>query len=229
MIPAGHLPILPSACTDGYVQERRTHRARRCWRTLTAVGLAIVALSAAAAAHAEPGEPDPPPDPLAAEQPVPPEPAPAPAPAAAEPNPWPDIRYYDELDANLFALPGGVWFLSPTGQNCGIWGRGNFGCSGDIPGAPAGVSHIGWINGDRDVHYDWSMAARFPPTQAQQPLPPRSFITHEGTTCAETPDNRTYCERGPLKFAIEPTKTWLSAAWMDLSWMTLGPTTSAPK
>jgi hypothetical protein len=151
-----------------------------------------------------------------------------PAPPQEAADPFPDIRYYDELDANSFALPGGVWFVAPTGQNCGIWGLGSFGCAGDIPGAPAGVSHIGWIDGDRAVHYDWSMAVRFPATQAQQVLPPRSKITHEGTTCAATPDGRTYCERGPMRFVIEPTKTWLSPPWMDLSWMELGPASCSP-
>ncbi|MGV0617939.1 hypothetical protein ABQE58_23905 [Mycolicibacterium elephantis] len=153
------------------------------------------------------------------------------APVHAEPvspaDPWPDIRYYEEADLNRFMLPGGLWFVAPTGQNCGIWGRGNFGCTGVIPGAPPDVRHIGWINGDRAVHYDWSMAVRFPPTQARESIPPRSFIRHEDTTCAVTPDSRTYCERGPLRFLIEPTRTWLSAPWMDLSWQVLGPTTGA--
>jgi hypothetical protein len=151
-----------------------------------------------------------------------------PAPTTADPNPFPDIRYYDVLDASSFVLPGGVWFVGPTGQSCGIWGLGSFGCAGDIPGAPPGTSHIGWIDGDRAVHYDWSVAARFPATQAQLVLPPRSKITHEGTTCAATPDGRTYCERGPLRFVIEPTRTWLSAPWMDLSWMELGPASCSP-
>ncbi|HYB80718.1 MAG TPA: hypothetical protein VED43_03505 [Mycobacterium sp.] len=158
-------------------------------------------------------------------------PAPAqadPPPPLTAPDPFPDIRYYDELDANSFALPGGVWFIAPTGQNCGIWSLGSFGCAGNIPGAPAGTSHIGWIDGDRAVHYDWSVAARFPATQARQQLTPRSKITHEGTTCAATPDGRTYCERGPLRFVIEPTKTWLSAPWMDLSWVELGPASCSP-
>ncbi len=78
------------------------------------------------------------------------------------------------------------------------------------------------------MHYDWSVAARFPATQAQQPLPPRSLIRHEGTSCAATPDGRTYCERGPLRFVIEPTRTWLSAPWMDRSWVTLGPASCSP-
>jgi hypothetical protein len=148
--------------------------------------------------------------------------------AQAVPNPFPDIRYYDQLDAGNFVQPGGIWFTAPTGQNCGIWGLGSFGCAGDIPGAPAGVSHIGWIDGDRAVHYDWSVAVRFPVTQAQHPLPPRSKITHEGTTCAVTPDGRTYCERGAMRFVIEPTKTWLSAPWTDLSWTELGPASCSP-
>lgn len=149
-------------------------------------------------------------------------------PANSSPNPYPDIRYYDQLEANDFVAPGGVWFLAPTGQNCGIWGRGDFGCSGDIPGAPAGVKHIGWIDGDRAMHYDWTVAARFPATQAQQALPLRSRVTHEGTTCAATSDSRTYCERGPIRFVIEPTRTWLSAPWMDLKWVTLGPASCSP-
>jgi hypothetical protein len=164
----------------------------------------MLALGTATTSHADPTPPDP------------------------GPSPFPDIRYYDQLDADAFALPGGVWFTSPTGQNCGIWGWGDFGCAGDIPGAPPGVSHIGWINGDRAVHYDWSVAARFPATQAQLPLPPRSKITHQGTTCAVTPNGTTYCERGPMRFVIEPSKTWLSAPWTDLSWMVLGPASCSP-
>jgi len=177
----------------------------RLGRTVTtAIGMATVAFSGAATAGADP------------------------EPAEVVPNPYPDIRYYDQLDPANFVAPGGVWFLSPTGQNCGIWGWGDFGCAGDIPGAPAGVHHIGWLNGDRAMHYDWTVAARFPATQAQQPLPARSRITHEGTTCAVTPDSRTYCERGPIRFVIEPTRTWLSAPWMDRSWTTLGPASCAP-
>ncbi|WP_228845220.1 hypothetical protein, partial [Mycobacteroides abscessus] len=142
---------------------------------IAAASSVVVALGGAATAHTDP------------------------PPADATVNPYPDIRYYDQLDAGSFVQPGGVWFTASTGQNCGIWGLGSFGCAGDIPGAPPGVSHIGWIDGDRAVHYDWSVAARFPAAQGQQPLPPRSKVTHEGTTCAATPDGRTYCERGPLR------------------------------
>ncbi|MGV0715556.1 hypothetical protein ABQE93_09135 [Mycolicibacterium sp. XJ662] len=153
---------------------------------------------------------------------------PDPTPAESVIGPFPDIRYYDVVDPAAYVLPGGVWFVAPGGQNCGIWGRGNFGCTGDIPGAPDGVRHIGWINGDRAVHYDWSMAVRFPATRAMKPLPPHGKITHEGTSCAVTMDSRAYCERGPLRFVMEPSKTWLSAAWMDLGWIERGPASCSP-
>jgi hypothetical protein len=228
--------------SDRIRNRQRRLRAHRWRYAMVLVGALTFSLGTGSTAHADPvAPPPPPPEPFAAEQsvqapppnaPPPPPPdaqaSPAPLPEPEEPNPWPDIRYYEELDANMFALPGGVWFLAPAGQTCGIWGRGNFGCTGDIPGAPAGVHHIGWINGDRAVHYDWSMAVRFPGTQAQRPLPPRSFIEHEGTKCAVTPDSRAYCERGPMKFVIEPTKTWLSAPWTDQTWRWVGPTNTAP-
>nr|WP_207552852.1 hypothetical protein [Mycolicibacterium fortuitum] len=174
----------------------------RLRRAVAAVAGAMCALGTVAIAHAEPGSP--------------------------EVNPWPDVRYYPEVASGEFVQPGGVWFTAATGQNCGIWGWGDFGCTGAIPGAPANVTHIGWINGDRAVHYDWSVAVRFPGTRAQRPLPPRSKITHEGTTCAVTPDGRTYCERGSMRFIMEPTKTWLSAPWTDQSWRILGPASCAP-
>jgi len=152
--------------------------------------MVILALSTAVAARAEP------------------------APADPKPNPYPDMRYFDQADVAGFSIPGGdgVWFLAPTGQNCGIWGRGSFGCAGEIPGAPPGTSHIAWIDTDGDlaVRYDWIMALKFPPTQAQQPLPPHQFITYQGTTCGVTLDDKIYCERGPLRFVIEPTRTWLN-------------------
>lgn len=148
--------------------------------------------------------------------------------ASAAPSPWPDIKYYDRVDAVPFAVPGGVWFLTPGGQNCGIWQRGSFGCTGMIPGAPQNVRHIGWVDGDRAVHYDWTVAVRFPNSQAQLPLHPFSVITHEGTTCAVTPAGATYCERGPMRFLIEATRTWLSAPWIDLSWVELGPASCSP-
>lgn len=132
-------------------------------------------------------------------------------------DPWPTTRFFDGVDPADFALPGtdGVWFLAPTGHSCGIWGRGSFACSGDIPGAPAGTRALGWITGDRAMHYDWTVAWRMPPAQARVPLPARHVLEHQGTTCAVTEDARTYCERGPLRFALTATGSWLTPPWTD--------------
>lgn len=135
-----------------------------------------------------------------------------------DPDPWPTIRYFDRLDAGTFTVPDadGVWFLAPTGQNCGIWGPGSVACAGTIPGAPAGTRALGWVAGDRSMHYDGTVAFRMPPSRAKSVLPPRTLIEHNGTTCAVTEDARTYCERGPLRFMITPSGSWLTPPWMDI-------------
>ena len=134
-----------------------------------------------------------------------------PASGDAQSNPYPDLQYFTEIDSAPYVLGNsGVWFVTAQGLNCGIWWRGSFGCTGDIPGAPAGVHQIGWITGDTRVHYDWTMAIRFPPSQGSLSIPPLNYITFEGTTCATTLDGSTYCERGPFRFVITPTHTWLN-------------------
>lgn len=134
-----------------------------------------------------------------------------PAAGDARPDPYPELRYFTEIDSAPYSLgDSGVWFVTAQGLNCGIWWRGSFGCTGDIPGAPAGTHQIGWITGDARVHYDWTMAIRFPPSQGSLTIPPLNYITSEGTTCATTLDGSTYCERGPFRFVITATHTWLN-------------------
>lgn len=141
------------------------------------------------------------------------------APVHADPNPWPNIRLFEQLDPLTLTVPGadGLWFTAPSGQNCGIWGPGSFACAGDIPGAPPGTTAVGWVAGDRAVHYDWTIGFRMPKTTAAAVIAPRSSVTHNGTTCAVADDARTYCERGPMKFMIAPEGTWITPPWMDLS------------
>ena len=135
---------------------------------------------------------------------------------AAPTSPYPDdeliVTSYDRLDPGEFVVDGspGIWFLSPTGLNCGIWYQGSFGCAGDIPGAPPGTTHIGWFNGNLVVRDDGGVAFQFPAGQAQQTLPPRSYVTYNGTTCVAMADTSTYCNRGPYRFFVTPTGTWLS-------------------
>ncbi|MCX2930683.1 hypothetical protein ORI20_10370 [Mycobacterium sp. CVI_P3] len=133
---------------------------------------------------------------------------------------YPQLRYFTEIDPSPYAMsepPGvslpeqaGYWFVTAQGIDCGIWFRGSFGCTGPIPGAPQGVDKIGWITGDTRVHYDWTLAIRFPPTRGSATIPPLSYISVGGTTCATTLNQSTYCERGPFRFMITPTHTWLN-------------------
>ncbi|BBY62676.1 hypothetical protein MHEL_09190 [Mycolicibacterium helvum] len=137
----------------------------------------------------------------------------------SSPN-YPQLRYFTEIDSAPYAMsnpPGaslpdqpGYWFVTAQGIDCGIWFRGSFGCTGPIPGAPQGVDKIGWITGDTRVHYDWTLAIRFPPTRGSATIPPLSYISVDGTTCGTTLDLSTYCERGPFRFMISPTHTWLN-------------------
>jgi hypothetical protein len=140
-------------------------------------------------------------------------------PGGAAPDPYPKgdliLTSYDRIAADQFftASNEGVWFLSPLGLNCGIWDRGSFGCVGDIPGAPPGTTRIGWVNGNIETRYDANdplLRIQFPPGQAEQTLPPRSYVLYNGTRCATMADNSVYCERGPFRFFITPTQTWLS-------------------
>lgn len=132
------------------------------------------------------------------------------------PNPYPKdglvLTSYTRVDPADYFLPGlyGVYFLSPTGLNCGIWLRGSFGCAGVLPGAPPGTDHIGWFNGDTRVHHDWAIAVGFPKVQAQQVLPPRSYVNWNETTCVTMADNSTYCYRGVLRFLIGTSATTLN-------------------
>jgi hypothetical protein len=134
-----------------------------------------------------------------------------PADGAQSPAPYPELRYFSEIDSSPYYIDGqGFWFVTAQGLNCGIWIRGSFGCSGDIPGAPPSVQKIGWIDRDTRVHYDWTLAIRFPPTRGTLSIPPLSYITSEGTTCATTVDFSTYCVKGPWRLLITPSQTWLN-------------------
>lgn len=164
-----------------------------CYRWLVAIGSAIaLAFANAIPAHAEP--------------------------IADAPDPFPDMSlvtaWYDQHQPEEFFIPDhpGVWFLSPSGVNCGIWTWGSTGCVGDIPGA--GNNHIAWFNGNRAVHVGWTAAIGFPAGQAQRPLPPRSYVTYESTTCAVTPESNTYCVHGEFKLLMTPNGTWFKG-WDD--------------
>jgi hypothetical protein len=125
------------------------------------------------------------------------------------------LNSYERLQPEEFftASNEGVWFHTPLGLNCGIWDRGSFGCTGDIRGAPPGTTRIGWVNGNIVTRYDTFdplLRVQIPPGQAERMLPSRSYVEYNGTRCATMSDASTYCARGPFRFFVTPTKTYLS-------------------
>jgi hypothetical protein len=132
------------------------------------------------------------------------------------PSPYPDnahvLTTYDSVEPDRFFVADqpGVWFLTPTGLNCGIFYKGGFGCAGDIPGAPPGTRNIAWYNGDRIVHYGLPAAIQFPSGRATQILPPHSYVNYNGSMCATTPDNGIYCNHGMMRFFVTATQSWLN-------------------
>lgn len=138
-------------------------------------------------------------------------------PASADPpkKPYPDISRYSKMDFEGFQITDkpGVWFSSPTGLDCGIWDDGSFGCTGPIPGSPAGTNQIGWFRGDGAAHFDNTAQPRFSSGQAQRVLPANNYIEYKGAKCATTPDNGVYCTTGytysESQFLVNPTGSWL--------------------
>ncbi|MEU9806950.1 hypothetical protein [Mycobacterium sp. NPDC050853] len=124
---------------------------------------------------------------------------------AEPPSPYPDISRYAKVDFESYRLPpndDGFWFSTPGGLNCGIWADGSFGCTGAIPGAPAGANQIGWFRGDGQPHFDETQQPRFtnPGGLVQRVIPRNSYIAvNQGTgngdttTCAVTDTNGVYC------------------------------------
>ncbi|ODR07811.1 hypothetical protein BHQ15_10255 [Mycolicibacillus koreensis] len=134
--------------------------------------------------------------------------------AQADPPPYPDISRYAKLDFEGFKLDNqpGIWFSSPTGLPCGIWDNGSFGCTGPIPGSPAGTNQVGWFPGDGLPHFDQTDQPRFAAGGPQRVLPANNYLEYHGVRCATTPDNGVYCTRNaPVSFLVTPQDSWLGS------------------
>jgi hypothetical protein len=134
------------------------------------------------------------------------------SPSSPFPSAYLILDYYNKVkyDDYFTSSAGGVWFSTPLGLNCGIWDRGSFGCTGDIRGAPPGTTNVGWVDGNIVTRYDWLLGVQFLPARAERDLLPRNYIEYNGTRCATMADSSTYCSRGPYRFFVTPTQTWLS-------------------
>ena len=171
----------------------RTRAARRLGRGLSMIVCATgLLLGTSAGAHGEPNSGDPS----------------SPYPAA-----YFIVSYYEKVkyDEYFTSSAGGVWFSTPLGLNCAIWDRGSFACTGNIRGAPAGSTNVvGWVNGQIRMRWDPSFTVLMPPGRAERELPPRTYIEYNGTRCVTMVDTSTYCTRGPYRFMVTPTRTYMS-------------------
>jgi len=133
------------------------------------------------------------------------------------PLPIQSLRYFTEIRRRalcrgairrqrIFPDQPGVWFVTAQGLSCGIlvFAEAWVGTGGHSRRPCGCITRIGWITGDTRAHYDWTLAIRFPAGLRRRVLmtiPPLTYITSEGTTCAKTTlDGSTYCERGPFRF-----------------------------
>lgn len=154
--------------------------------------------------------------------------------ANAEPpkSPYPDLGRYAKVDFESYRLSpddDDYWFSTSAGLNCGIWADGSFGCTGAIPGAPAGANQIGWFQGDWQPHFDETQQPRFvnPQGRAQQVIPRQSYIvvnqSAASVTCAVTDADGVYCFKtgfgkggsgayAAARFIVSPPVTYIGEA-----------------
>ena len=122
----------------------------------------------------------------------------APTAAAAETS-YPDTTpYRDAGSLQMFqALDReGVWFTTGMGLNCRIGEDGSYGCSGVLPGVPAGENEIGWFPGDPFPRLYRTDAPSFDSGASQQIMSGETFLAYRGSTCAATAEAMVYCING---------------------------------
>ncbi len=140
-----------------------------------------------------------------------------PAQASPTQNPYPDISGYRSVSSAWIyrvVAEDGVWFTSPVGMRCSIADDGSYGCSGELPGAPAGDNEVAWFVGDPFPRLYHTDEPRFSSPAGQTILPERTYIEHRGSRCATTRDSAVYCIRGDdlnSQLMVTTSMTWRGA------------------
>lgn len=143
-----------------------------------------------------------------------------PAAAAADPDPLPpplpDVNSYRALDpADYAAMGGSVYaFAGPAGVTC-VLNRlnGGYGCSGPLPGAPAGVNLVSggpvgaptFATADRPI---------FSAAGDVTPLPPGTRLSFRDISCGTDGAGVLACvnNREQVGFVISATSTTINAS-----------------
>lgn len=123
------------------------------------------------------------------------------APASAVPaqSPYPDITQYQRVtDLEKFKVVDrdGIWFTTLVGLYCGLGEDGSYGCSGDLPGAPAGANEVGWFPGEPFPRLYHADKPRFASGTRQMILVAQTYVEYRGSRCAVTHDSGIYCMHG---------------------------------
>ena len=132
-------------------------------------------------------------------------------------SPYPDSSGYRSVSSTWIyrvVNEDGVWFTSPVGMRCGIGDDGSYGCSGNLPGAPAGQNEVAWFVGDPFPRLYHTEEPRFSSPAAQTILPERTYIEHRGSRCATTRDSGIYCIHGDdpnSQLMVTTLMTWRGA------------------
>lgn len=114
-------------------------------------------------------------------------------------SPYPDMSAYESVSSNWIyrvVNEDGVWWTTPVGMRCHIDDEGSYGCSGRLPGVPAGENEVAWFAGDPFPRLYRTEEAKFSSREAQNVLHESTFIAYRGSRCATTRDSGVYCIHG---------------------------------
>lgn len=139
---------------------------------------------------------------------------PAPAPAPALP-PIPNVMSYMPVNPADYTVNGGKWFgfAGPAGVVCVLDSfSGEYGCSGPLPGAPAGVNLVS-AGPSGAPTFGTTPQPKYEAAGKVRPLPPNTRLTYRQTACGVDADGVVAClnSRDQVGFVVGPTSTYIGA------------------
>jgi hypothetical protein len=135
--------------------------------------------------------------------------------AAPEPTPpaIPNVFAYIPLNPADYTVNGGKWFAfaGPAGVVCILDSlKGNYGCAGPLPGAPAGVNLVsgGPVGAPAFSTTEQPAYADAGPVR---PLPPQTRLTFRSVSCGVDENGVVAClnSRDQVGFVVGPTTTYI--------------------
>ena len=136
-------------------------------------------------------------------------------PDPAPPPPIPDVNQYTPLNPADYAANGGKWyaFAGPPGVVCILDNlNGDYGCSGPLPGAPAGVNLVsgGPVGAPTFSTTDKPI---FAAAGEVKTMPPNTRLSFRQVSCGVDDVGAVACfnSRDQVGFVVSPTGTYINA------------------